>query len=128
MAADSPISSGPPSSLEHWLARCTGFRVESRDAGRLGTLEEVLYGHGPAGDRPRALAVRSGVMGRRLLLFPVEEIEEIRFDRRRILLRRWPATIDRRAVTPADLYRMPLRTAPAPHPTAFFRQRPRRTS
>src|SRR5919108_5785099 len=101
MRADSPTASGPSSPLDHWLARCTGFRVESPDAGRIGTLEEVLYGSGPAGDRPRALAVRSGLLGRRLLLFPVEEIEEIRFERRRILLRRWPATIDRRAVTPA---------------------------
>src|ERR671924_2082670 len=123
MRADSPTASGPYSPLEHWLARCTGFRVESPDAGRIGTLEEVLYGSGPAGDRPRALAVRSGLLDRRLLLFPVEEIEEIRYEQGRIMLRQWPTALGRRAATPADLHRMPTRRTAAPNPTAFFRQK-----
>ena len=123
MRADSLIASGGFHPLEHWLARCTGFRVESPDAGRLGTLEEVLYGAGPGGDRPRALAVRSGVFGRRLLLFPVEEIEEIRFEQGRILLRQWPAALDRRATAPTELHHMPARSAAGPHATAFFRQK-----
>jgi hypothetical protein len=127
MRADSLTASGAFSPLEHWLARCAGFRVESPDAGRIGTLEEVLYGHGPAGDRPRALAVRTGVLGRRLLLFPVEEIEEIRFEQGRILLRNQPSALDRRATAPTELHRMPARPVAAPRSAAFFRQKQRRT-
>jgi hypothetical protein len=63
-------------------------------------------------------------MGRRLDLYPVEEIMEVRFEERRVLLRRFPRPLERRAAVLAAkrLQRLPMRTAPAPRPGAFFGQ------
>jgi hypothetical protein len=110
-------SSSPASNLELWLAPCEGFRVTSPE-GRLGTLTDVFY----EGDRPRLLAVRTGRMSRRLDLYPVEEITEVRFEERRILLRRFPHALERRAAAQAarGLHPSPNRAAPAPRPGAFF--------
>ncbi len=114
---DHSNSSSAASNLDLWLAPCEGFRVTSPD-GRVGTLEDVFY----EGDRPRLLAVRSGRMGRRLDLYPVEEIMEVRFEERRVLLRRFPQALERRVAANAarGLHRLPNRTAPAPRPGAFF--------
>jgi hypothetical protein len=110
-------SSSAASNLDLWLAPCEGFRVTSPE-GRVGTLEDVFY----EGDRPRLLAVRSGRMGRRLDLYPVEEITEVRFEERRVLLRRFPQPLERRAAALAarGLHRLPNRVAPAPRPGGFF--------
>jgi len=110
-------SRSPASNLDLWLWPCEGFRVTSPE-GRLGTLEDVFY----EGDRPRLLAVRSGRMGRRLALYPVEEIMEVRFEERRVLLRRFPQALERRVAANAarGLHRLPNRTALAPRPGAFF--------
>jgi hypothetical protein len=110
-------SSSAASNLDLWLAPCEGFRVTSPE-GRVGTLEDVFY----EGDRPRLLAVRSGRMGRRLDLYPVEEITEVRFEERRVLLRRFPKALERRAAALAarGLHRLPSRVAPAPRPGVFF--------
>ena len=120
MGADNPESSsrsGAASSLDLWLAPCQGFRVTSPE-GHVGKLADVFY----EGDRPRLLAVRAGRLGRRLDLYPVEEISEVRFDERRVLLRRFPQRFERRAAAIAarGLHRLPMRTAPAPRPGAFF--------
>jgi hypothetical protein len=110
-------SSSAASNLDLWLAPCEGFRVTSPE-GRVGTLVDVFY----EGDRPRLLAVRSGRLGRRLDLYPVAEITEVRFEERRVLLRRFPQRLERRAAALAarGLHRLPNRTAPAPRPGAFF--------
>lgn len=55
---------------DYWLAHCEGYRVES-PAGRLGLVEEVIP---PSGQRPGLLAVRGGLLGRRLLLVPVSDV------------------------------------------------------
>jgi hypothetical protein len=59
---------------EYWLRRCHGFRVDSAD-GRIGTVENVRFDSPPAA--PQALVVRVGLFGKRLLIFPVSEVEAI---------------------------------------------------
>jgi hypothetical protein len=67
---------------EYWLRRCEGFQVESagREIGRVhgsrfkGSLE------------PDLLEVRVGLFGRRVLLIPVEQVQEIDSATRRIIL------------------------------------------
>jgi hypothetical protein len=112
-------SSSAASNLDLWLAPCEGFRVTSPE-GRVGTLEDVFY----EGDRPRLLAVRAGRLGRRLDLYPVEEITEVRFEERSVHLRRFPRPLERRAAAHAAraLHRQPMRTAPAPRPGVFIGQ------
>jgi hypothetical protein len=112
-------SSSAASNLDLWLAPCEGFRVTSPE-GRVGTLQDVFY----EGDRPRLLAVRAGRLGRRLDLYPVEEITEVRFEERSVHLRRFPRPLERRAAAQAAraLHRHPMRTAPAPRPGLFFGQ------
>ena len=120
MGADNlDFSTTAPSNLDLWLAPCEGFRVDSPE-GHIGTLEEVFYG----GDRPRLLAVRVGRLGRRLELFPVEDIAEVRFEHKRVLLRRWARPLERRAAAREanQLHRLPPRIAPAPRSAAFFGQ------
>lgn len=109
-------SSSPASNLDLWLAPCEGFRVTSPE-GRVGRLEDVFY----EGDRPRLLAVRTRRVGRRLDLYPVEEIAEVRFEERRVLLRRFPRPLERRAAARAarGMHLLPVRTGPA-RPGAFF--------
>jgi hypothetical protein len=121
MGADNlDLNSSPAASnLDLWLAPCEGFRVMSPD-GHIGTLEEVFY----TGDRPRLLAVRIGRLGRRVEFFPVEEMTEVQFEQRRVLLRRWARPLERRAAAreAIGLHRLPPRVASAPRPGAFFRQ------
>jgi hypothetical protein len=119
MGADNLDFGTAPSDLQSWLSPCEGFRVESPE-GHLGTLEDVFY----SGDRPRLLAVRVGRLGRRLELYPVEEITEVRFEQKRVLLRKWPRALERRAATreASQLHRLPARLAPSPRPGAFFGQ------
>jgi hypothetical protein len=61
-------------SATYWLRRCHGFRVES-DRGRIGVVEDVLYGAEPA--RPAALVVRRGVLRQRVDVIPLEDVEAI---------------------------------------------------
>jgi hypothetical protein len=65
----------------YWMRNCHGFRVDTPD-GRLGIVEDVLYGEDPG--RPAALAVRGGVFGARVEIVPTEDLEEI--DPRRALV------------------------------------------
>jgi hypothetical protein len=65
----------------YWTRNCHGFRVETPD-GRLGIVEDVLYGADP--NRPAALAVRGGLFGTRVEIVPTEELGRI--DPRRTLV------------------------------------------
>jgi uncharacterized protein YrrD len=67
----------------YWLRHCHGFRVET-PGGRLGIVEDVLYGEDL--ERPTALAVRGGLFGQRVELVPVEKVDAIEPDRKRLTL------------------------------------------
>ena len=58
---------------EDLLRRCEGFRVES-PSGRIGHVRSIRFD--PTGE-PDALEVRAGLLGRRTLLIPVDDVEEI---------------------------------------------------
>ena len=76
----------PPSvdgdSAAYWLSTCEGFRVDSKD-GRVGIVEEVRFS---STDRPEALAVRTGLFRLRLAIVPVDEVERVSPQAKRILL------------------------------------------
>lgn len=68
----------------YWLDHCQGFRVDAHE-GRVGLVEEVVStsesGHADA------IVVRAGLLGRRLVLVPVEDVGEVTPRRERIVLR-----------------------------------------
>ena len=72
---------------DYWLSHCDGFRVDGSE-GQLGVVEDVR----PAGDGEVTLAVRAGMLGRRLLLVPAGEVASIVPRDRHIWLRS-PTTI-----------------------------------
>ena len=78
-----------PSAIDrdYWLHRSEGFRVDSPD-GRVGFVAELRFGSST--ERPDALAVRAGLLGRLLLIVPVEQVEAILPHERRIVLRSSP--------------------------------------
>ena len=84
MHAEVRLPRTPVLDPDYWLCRCEGFRVDS-SAGRVGFVEEVRFRSRL--DRPDALAVRTGFLGRRLLLVPVEEVEELAPREGRLVLR-----------------------------------------
>jgi hypothetical protein len=57
----------------YWLSHCEGFRVDTA-GGRLGFVEELRAGVDSHGDM---LAVRAGLLGRRLVLVPATEVDFI---------------------------------------------------
>jgi hypothetical protein len=61
---------------------CDGFRVLSAE-GYIGAVELVLYG---AAQQPAALAVRTGIFARQLVLVPVEEVGSVHPVRRTLVL------------------------------------------
>jgi hypothetical protein len=71
----------------YWLARSEGFRVDT-PAGRLGIVELVMLRARP--DEPDALVVRVGVLGRRLVVVPVDDVADVLPRRQRVMLRRVP--------------------------------------
>lgn len=71
----------------YWLCRCEGFRVESPE-GRFGLVEAVMFRVRP--DEPDALIVRAGVLGRRLVIVPIEDVADIAPRRERVILTRVP--------------------------------------
>jgi hypothetical protein len=71
----------------YWLCRCEGFRVEGPE-GRLGLVEAVMFRVRP--DVPDALIVRAGVLGRRLVIVPIEDVADVLPRRERIVLSRTP--------------------------------------
>ena len=84
---------------DYWLCRCQGFRVDSPQ-GRIGFVRELRFASRQ--DRPDLLAVRAGLFGTRLLLVPVEEVEDILPKAKRIRLKASPtiAGSERRARLP----------------------------
>ena len=65
------------------MHRCEGFRVES--AGReIGTVHGLRF---KGSIEPDLLEVRSGLFGRRMLLIPVEQVEELVPTEKRVVLR-----------------------------------------
>ena len=78
-----------PSAIDrdYWLHRSEGFRVDSPD-GRVGFVAELRFGSSM--ERPDALAIRAGLLGRLLLIVPVEQVEVILPHERRIVLRSSP--------------------------------------
>lgn len=55
---------------DYWISHCEGFRVET-PAGKLGVVEGILDADT---DEP-VLAVRAGMIGRRILLVPAHAID-----------------------------------------------------
>jgi hypothetical protein len=79
--------SGPRAiDLDYWLHRSEGFRVDS-PVGRVGLVAELRFGS--SADRPDALVVRVGLLGRRLLI-PVGQVAEVIPAERRVVLRAAP--------------------------------------
>ena len=72
--------------IDYWLHRCRGFRIESPD-GRIGSVQGLRF---RASIEPELLEVRAGLLGRRLLLIPVEQVQQIFPKERRIVLRASP--------------------------------------
>ena len=73
-----------PLDRDYWLGHCDGFRVDS-GGGRVGFVEEVRGDGDP--DVPTILAVRAGMLGRRLLLFTADDVDFIVPRARRVWLR-----------------------------------------
>ena len=71
----------------YWLCRSEGFRVDSPE-GRLGLVEAVMFRVRP--DEPDALIVRAGVLGRRLVIVPIEDVADVLPRKERIVLKRVP--------------------------------------
>jgi hypothetical protein len=69
---------------DYWLHRCEGFRVES--AGReIGTVRGLRF---KSSIEPDQLEVRTGLFGRRVLLIPVAQVEELLPKEKRVVIRR----------------------------------------
>jgi hypothetical protein len=66
------------------LARCEGFGIYG-PSGRIGTVEAVRRAGGSG--RPAFLSVRAGLLGSWLVHVPVDQVEEVSLDERRIVLR-----------------------------------------
>jgi hypothetical protein len=84
-----PQGDGAPVDRDYSLAHCEGYRVEATE-GRIGFVDEVRTG--PDHPRDTILAVRTGRLGRRLLLVPAAETAYIVPHAERIWLRT-PVTI-----------------------------------
>jgi len=81
------VELGTPDGLserEYWLCRCHGFRVES-DEHTIGIVEGVRYDS--SATRPDLIEVRARRFGRRSLLIPVDEVEDIIEEEETLLLR-----------------------------------------
>jgi hypothetical protein len=69
------------------LARCEGFEVAS-PSGVIGFVEGLRFASRI--DRPDVLEVRGGRFGRQLVLIPSEQVEDVRVDEERVLVRGEP--------------------------------------
>ncbi len=67
----------------YWAANCHGFEVETAH-GRLGIVEDVLYGAEPG--RPAVLAVRGGLFGTRVALVPIERVRDVQPRHKRVCI------------------------------------------
>jgi hypothetical protein len=75
---------------DYWLHRCEGFTVQ-RGHRQLGKVTGFRF---RASTEPEQLEVRSGRFGKRLLI-PVEQVEQIHPEERRIVLGTRPASSSR---------------------------------
>jgi hypothetical protein len=75
--------------LDYWLRRCEGFRVDG-PGGRIGHVRAIRFG---ATAEPEALEIRAGMLGRRTLIVPVSEVEEVIPEQRRLILRGSPRLV-----------------------------------
>lgn len=85
-AAPVTRTSNDPLDRDYWLGHCQGYRVDGH-GGRIGFVEEVRAEGGRT-----VLAVRAGLLGRRILLLAADEVAFIVPQAQRIWLRT-PATI-----------------------------------
>jgi hypothetical protein len=69
---------------DYWLQHCEGFRVDG-SGGRIGIVEEVRTD--PSDPGTVVLAVRAGLLGRRLLLFSASEVTHLVPQAQRLWLR-----------------------------------------
>src|SRR5687767_3756403 len=67
----------------YWLARCEGCSVTSPE-GRLGVVDDVLATK--AGDSPRVLVLRVGIVRQRLVEVPIEAVTGVFPRQRQIVL------------------------------------------
>lgn len=97
----------------YWLAHCEGFRVDTPE-GRFGLVEAVMFRVRP--DEPDALIVRAGILARRLVVVPVDDVAEVLPRRERIVLERAPEETGADFVTQVRgrLRRLAAEAAPAP--------------
>ena len=72
--------------LDYWLHRCHGFTVE-HGRRKLGTVTGLRF---RASIEPEQLEVRTGLLGRRVLLIPVERVKEIVPEQKLITLTSYP--------------------------------------
>ena len=77
----------------YWLCRCEGFTVES-PGGHVGFVEGLRFRSRV--DLPDVLEVTAGRLGRKLLLIPISEVEEIESEERVLVLREDPLPRRRR--------------------------------
>lgn len=69
----------------YWLAQCEGFLVDLGDA-PLGVVDEIVVAGQPEQAEAVALVISTGWFGRRRLVVPVEDVERIVPEERRIVL------------------------------------------
>ena len=58
---------------DYWLSHCEGFQVETADDGRLGFVDHVEVDD----EDGIILAVRAGILGRRVLFLPASAVDFI---------------------------------------------------
>jgi hypothetical protein len=126
MACGRPRPSGAATDADYWLRRCEGFRVDSPE-GRVGFVKEVRYAS--RCDRPDAIAVRAGLLGRLLLIVPVAEVAWILPGSEQVVLHRSPrpTATERLENSPDQLQpgrrRKASRSSSEPRPNALKAQR-----
>ena len=64
----------PAFDRNYWVAHCEGYRVDGFE-GRIGFVDEVRQN--PADPATPLLAIRAGVLGRRILVVPANEVHLI---------------------------------------------------
>ena len=72
--------------VEALLARCEGFTVDVQ-GGHVGVVEEVVWGGSRRWDRPEGIAVRTGPEGKRRVVVPASEVEQVLPGERRVVVR-----------------------------------------
>jgi hypothetical protein len=69
----------------HWLAQCEGFLVDVGEK-PLGVVDELVVTAGAERPEAVALVVSTGWFGRRRLVVPVEDVERVVLEDRRVVL------------------------------------------